>query len=181
MANTDLFVENFKARLTGGGARPNLFKVILSGLADFGGGRADVEKASFLCKASSLPGSTVAPIPVPFRGREIKLAGDRTFEPWTITVINELDFGVRNAFEIWMDSILNSHETNIGDQVPTAYKADMEIHQLTKDGDNIKSYYIKGAWPSAIAPITVAYDQSNTIEEYDVTIEYDYWTSDTTT
>lgn len=174
MAAQDLFVENFKAQLSGGGARSNLFKVV------FNLDNINNEKASFMCKSASLPGSTIPEIEVPFRGRVIKVAGDRTFEPWTITVINDVDFEVRNEFERMMNE-MNSHISNLGDQRPSTYKRDMFVYQMDKNGrDSIKDYKFIGVFPTSIDPIEVSYDSANTIEEFTVTLQYDYWTSGTT-
>jgi hypothetical protein len=178
MAAQDLFVEEFKSQLFGGGARNNYFKATLTGLDTFGG--ADLATVSFLCKAASLPGSTIAGIEVPFRGRVIKVAGDRTFEPWNVTIINDIDFQVRGAIERWMNAPLNTHETNLGEQRPAVYKTQMKVEQLDKAGTSLKTYHFIGTFPSVLDPIEVSYDSSNTIEEFNVTFEYDYWTSDTT-
>ena len=178
MAAQDLYVEEFKSRLIGGGARPNYFKATLTGLDTFGG--ADLITAAFLCKSASLPGSTIAAIPVPFRGREIKVAGDRKFEPWTITVINDTDFQIRSAFERWMNAPLNSHVQNLGEQRPAAYKSQMKVEQLDKNGNSLKTYEFVGAFPSAVEAIEVSFDSSDELESFTATIEYDYWTSDTT-
>lgn len=171
-----LRVDDFKGKLTGGGARANLFDVNINFPAYAGG---DTELTNFMCRATNLPGSTMAVIPVLFRGREVKVAGDRTFEDWNITVYNDTNFAVRNAFETWMNGI-NSHEENSGLTTPTAYQADMQVRQLDKNGDVLKVYNLRGAFPTAITPIELSYDQQGAIEEFGVTIAYQYWTSDTT-
>jgi hypothetical protein len=168
-------VEQFKGNITGGGARANLFKAEIQ--YKLGGG--DTETTSFLCKGAQLPGSTIGTVVVPFRGRQVKLAGDRTFEPWTITIINDTDFAIRNAFERWL-SELNQHKGNTGLQDYTSYQGQMSVKQLDRTGTEVKTYKFVNAWPSIVAPIEVSYDQTDTIEEFQVTIEYDYWTSDTT-
>ena len=179
MPQADLYVEQFKSQLFGGGARSNYFKATLTGLDIYGG--ADLTKVSFLCKAASLPGSTVAGIEVPFRGRVIKVAGDRTFEPWNVTVINDTDFHIRHAVEQWMNAPLNTHETNLGNQEPAVYKSQMMVEQLDKNGIVLKTYEFIGVFPSVLDPIEVSYDSTNTIEEFNVTFEYDYWTAERTT
>src|SRR6056300_908973 len=116
-----LGVDDFKSKLVGGGARPNLFKVT----CNFPGyAQGDVELTSFMCKAAQLPASVLTNIEVPFRGRKLNMAGDRSFEPWTITVYNDIDFGVRDAFERWSNGI-NAHSANTGLANPTDYMADM--------------------------------------------------------
>ena len=172
-----LGVDDFKAKLTGGGARPNLFKATL-GFPGFV--TADVENASFMVKAASLPSSVINPIMVPFRGRQLQIAGDRTFEPWTITVINDTNFDVRNSFEEWMNGI-NQHNANTGMTNPSDYMADMIISQLDKDGTDVKTYNIRGCFPTNLGPIELSYDTENTIEEFTVELQVQYWESDKTT
>ena len=169
-------IDNFKAKLTGGGARPNLFKVICNFPADAGG---DTELASFLIKGAGLPASVIAPIEVPYRGRKLKVAGDRTFEPWTITVINDEGFVIRNAFEKWMNSI-NEHIGNVGLLNPNDYQTDMEVHQLGKDDTILKKVDLKGVFPTNLSQIELNYETNDTIEEYTVELQYQYWTSNTT-
>ena len=169
MAN--LGINDFKAKLKGGGARPNLFKATLN----FPGyAQGDVELTSFMCKAAQLPGSTMAEIPVPFRGRQLKIAGDRTFENWTVTIINDTDFTVRDSMERWMSGI-NGHATNEGLVNPTDYQVDMIIEQLDKDGSTLKRYDFRGAFPINVSPIDVAYDANDAIEEFTVEFSFQYW------
>ena len=172
-----LGVDIFKAKLTGGGARNNLFKAIL-GFPSYV--TSDVELASFMVKSAQLPGSTISPIMVPFRGRQLQIAGDRTFEPWTIMVMNDTNFSVRDSFEEWMNGI-NQHNENTGIINPADYMADMEVHQLDKDGTTVKTYHIRGCWPTNLGPIEVSYDQENQIEEFSVELQVQYWESNTTT
>ena len=124
-----LGVDDFKSKLRGGGARPNLFKATLNFPAYAGG---DVELASFLCKTAALPVSEMALVTVPFRGRQLKIAGDRTFANWTVTVINDTDFSVRDAMERWMNGI-NAHAANTGLSNPVDYEADLSVDQLDRN------------------------------------------------
>jgi len=172
-----LGVDDMKAKLVGGGARPNLFKVTM-GFPSYV--TADVSLASYMCKAASLPASTIAPIMVPFRGRQLQIAGDRTFEAWNITVINDTDFNVRNSFEEWMNGI-NQHELNTGLTQPSSYMADMVVEQLDKDGTVKKKYDIRGTFPTSLGAIEVAYTDENTIEEFTVELQVQYWESNKTT
>jgi hypothetical protein len=174
MAN--LGVDDFKSKLLGGGARNNLFQVTTN-FPSFVGG--DVELASFMCKGASLPAATIAPIPVKFRGRELKLAGDRTFADWSITIMADGKHSVRSAFEIWMNGI-NAHDENTGLSNPNDYMSDMTIDQLNKQGEVVKSYIMRGCWPSELGAIDMSYESDGTISEFTVTITYQYWTSDTT-
>ena len=118
-----LGVDDFKSKLRGGGARANLFKVTLNYPAYAGG---DVELTSFLCKAAQLPQSSVGSFPVNFRGRELKVASERTFEDWTVTIINDTDFGIRDPMERWMNGI-NGHAANTGLVNPVDYQSDLIV------------------------------------------------------
>lgn len=171
-----LGVDDFKAKLSGGGARANLFKATVNFPAYAAG---DVELTSFMCKGASLPASTVGNITVPFRGRQVQVAGDRTFEPATLTIINDTNFAVRNAFERWMNGI-NQNRTNTGLTNPTDYQADVIIEQLDKSGLVIKSYFLRGCFPTNVAAIEVSYDSENAIEEFTVEMQVQYWDSGTT-
>lgn len=171
-----LGVDDFKAKLKGGGARANMFKATIN----FPGYAAgDVELTSFMCKSAQLPASTMAEIVVPFRGRELKIAGDRTFEVWTVTIINDTDFAPRAAFERWMNGI-NGHSTNEGITNPTEYQADLKVEQLDKNGAVLKTYNLRGCFPTNMSAIDVSYDTSNTVEEFTVDFQVQYWESDTT-
>ena len=171
-----LNVDDFKSKLKGGGARANMFRVTCN-FPGFAGG--DPELSSFLIKGASLPASIIAPIMIPFRGRQMQIAGDRTFEPWNLTVINDAEMVVRNSFEVWMNGI-NQHNANIGLSSPTDYSADMIVEQLNKEGNITKRYDFRGCWPSNVSAIDVSYDSENTIEEFTVELQVQYWESSTT-
>ena len=171
-----LGVDDMKAKLVGGGARPNLFKVTMAFPSYV---TANVELASYMCKASSMPASTIAPIEVPFRGRQLKVAGDRTFDPWSVTIINDTDFNVRNSFEQWMNGI-NQHKANTGLTQPSSYMADMIVEQLDKDGTVEKTYNIRGTFPTNLGAIELNYESENAIEEFEVELQVQYWESDKT-
>jgi hypothetical protein len=140
-----LGVDDFKSKLRGGGARPNLFKATINFPAYAQG---DVEITSFLCSAAQLPGSTLGVIPVFFRGRQIKLAGDRTFDTWSPTIINDTDFAVRNSMERWMNG-MNNHRQNTGLTNVNDYSADLIVEQLDKDGSTLKTYNFRGCFPTS--------------------------------
>ena len=171
-----LGVDDMKAKLVGGGARPNLFKVTMAFPSYV---TANVELASYMCKATSMPASTIAPIPVPFRGRTLQVAGDRTFDPWSVTIINDTDFNVRNSFEQWMNGI-NQHKANTGLTQPSSYMADMIVEQLDKDGTTKKTYNIRGCFPTNLGAIELSYETGDTIEEFEVELQVQYWESDKT-
>lgn len=171
-----LGVDDFKSKLRGGGARPNLFKATINfpGYAN-----GDVELTSFLCEAAQLPGSIMGSIIIPFRGRQLKIAGDRTFDSWTPTIINDTDFNVRNAMERWMNG-MNSHQTNSGLTAPVDYQADLIVEQLDKDETILKTYNFRGCFPTNISPIDLSYGDNDNIERFQVEFQVQYWESGTT-
>lgn len=171
-----LNVDDFKAKLVGGGARPNLFKVICNFPGVAGG---NTELASFMIKGATLPASVVAPIEVSFRGRKLKVAGDRTFEAWSITVINDNNMDIRNAFERWMNYI-NQHQANAGSNNPASYQTDMTVQQLDREGKTVKEYTFRGVFPTNIAAIDLNFETNDAIEEFTVELNYQYWESKTT-
>ena len=172
-------INDFKAKLAGGGARANQFKVTMPfpGYAQVGG---EIEELAFLCRATALPGMTVPAFNVPFRGRAVKIAGDRTIEDWSVTVYNDTNFKLRNAFERWMNGI-NNMTDNEGLTNPADYQVDAFVDQLDRNGATIKSYTLRGAFPNTIAPIELTYDEATAIEEFAVTLAYQYFESNTTT
>jgi len=171
-----LGVDDFKSKLKGGGARANLFKATINFPAYAGG---DVEITSFLCEAAQLPASNVGTVIVPFRGRQLKIAGDRTFDVWTPTIINDTDFQIRNAMERWMNGI-NAHQANTGITNPVDYQADLIVEQLDRDGSRLKKYNFRGCFPTALSAIDLSYATENEIERFTVEFQVQYWESDTT-
>ena len=179
--NTRRTIGQFKSRLAGGGARPNLFEVELTDTAVKGGGGWDMEKFSFLCKAASLPAQTITAIDVPFRGRIFKVAGDRTVDVWTVTVINDEDFIFRNAFEKWID-LMAQLSNNEGATSPESYMSDAVVKQLGRGSEMfsttsdpasdeqkvLKQYKFIDIFPTNISAIELSYDSGDTIEEYTV-------------
>jgi hypothetical protein len=163
-------IDEFRGQLTGGGARANLFECEITN--PYGG---DDQKFTFMAKASQLPGDTLGVIEVPYFGRTMKVPGNRTFAEWTVTVINDEDFNVRTGMEQWMTTI-NSHIANIGTPSPLLQKSVGTIKQFSKDGSTLKTYQFIGIFPADISPIDVAWDSNDTIEEFTVTFQYDYWT-----
>ena len=167
-------ITDFKSKLTGGGARPNLFEVELAFPGAVGVDNDTLQKARFLVKAAALPASTVAPIDVPFRGRILKIAGDRTFETWTITVINDVDFSIRSAFEKWMNTI-NKMNDGTGLTDPEAYQADAYVYQLARDGGILRSYHFYDVFTTNISTIDLSYETTDTIEEFTVELQVQWW------
>ena len=172
-------INDFKSALKGGGARANQFQVTMPfpGFAAVGG---ETRTMSFLCTATNLPGMTLAEIPVPFRGRNLYIAGDRTIEPWSVTVLNDTDFAIRNAFERWMNEI-NAMSDNSGLENPSDYMVDAFVDHLDRAGQVIKAYTFRGMWPLTIANIDVAYETNDAIETFDVTYRYQFFETNTTT
>ena len=171
-------ISDFKSRLVGGGARPNLFEVRMTDLPDFVDDWPS-ETFQFMCKAAALPASNIAAIDVPFRGRIFKVAGDRTIDTWTITVINDEDFRIRNAMEQWMDGIAKL-SNNLGATNPSAYMRNATVFQLGRgatprsvnsDGERnavLAEYEFIDIFPTNISQIDLSYDSSDTIEEFTV-------------
>ena len=170
-------ISNFKTAMAGGGARPNLFEVVITTLP--GGIAWDSSNFKFMCKAAQLPGQTIASIDVPFRGRTFKVAGDRTIDAWTVTIINDENFEYRNAFESWTELIANL-DTNLGATLPDAYMRNARVYQLgrgsrTSSTDStgsenvvLKEYEFIDIFPTSVSPIDLSYDSSDTIEEFTV-------------
>ena len=178
-------ISQFKSRLAGGGARPNLFEVELTldgeGLG-FSLPGYDATQMAFLCKAANLPAQNIASIDVPFRGRIFKVAGDRTIDTWTITIINDEDFRLRRAMEFWTEQIA-SLDTNLGATSPNAYMAAAKVYQLGRGSspsstDNtgesnavLAEYEFVDIFPTEVSAIDLSYDSSDTIEEFTVTFQ----------
>ena len=181
-------IDDFKAKVTSDFARPNLFQVDLAFPTDILQGADLIDLGKFTVRAANLPSSQVGVIEVPFRGRVLKIAGDRTFEPWTITVMNDSAFVLRSAFELWASSIQAYNEnftsaSGLGDaDDATGYFSDMKVHQLARDIKNgekpkvLKSYKFYNIFPSAIAAIDLDYGNNDAIEEFTVEMQVQYWT-----
>ena len=172
-------INDFKAKLAGGGSRPNQFRVVMPfpGYAAVGG---ETEDMAFLCTATSIPAMSVANVSVPFRGRDIKIAGDRSFAAWTITVLNDTDFKLRNAFERWQNGI-NNMSDNEGLVNPADYQVDAFIDQLDRNGNVLKSYTFRGMFPTSIDDIALSYDTNNAVESFTAVHRYQYFETNTTT
>ena len=167
-------ITDFKSKMAGGGARPNLFEVELV-FPDPIAIENDVkEKSRFLVKAALLPASNITPLEVNFRGRILKIAGDRTFDTWTVTVINDVDFSIRSAMEKWMDFI-NSMEDATGAQDPALYQPDAYVHQLDRDGSTLRSYKFHDIFPTNISAIDLSYETVDTVEEFTVEFQVQWW------
>ena len=172
-------INDFKAKLAGGGARSNQFKVTMPfpGYAQVGG---EIEDLAFLCTTTSIPAMTVGLVNVPFRGRQIKIAGDRTFADWNITVLNDTDFKLRNAFERWQNGI-NNMTDNEGLSNPVDYQVDAFIDHLDRNGSTIKSYTLRGCFPTSIGTIDLSMEPTEAVETFEVSFRYLFFEARTTT
>ena len=169
-------ITDFKSKLIGGGARPNLFEVELAFPEEIAIDNDVKEKARFLVKAAALPASNITPIDVNFRGRILKIAGDRTFDTWTITVITDTDFAIRSAFEKWMNSI-NRLSDATGTNNPPDYQEDAYVHQLDRDGSTLRTYRFYDVFPTQISQVDLSYETVDTIQEFTVELQVLYYES----
>lgn len=168
-------ISSFKANMKTGGARSNAFKCIITPPQGLVSGAALAgQKIEFMAKAASLPDASLAPIEIMYRGRPVKFAGERTFQAWTVTLYNDNDFIVRDAFEGWVNAISRAESTN-GTLLPSAYQVDMEVYQLDRNDRQLKKYIFRDAFPVNVEAIPLSWDANNQIQEYAVTFEYNYW------
>ena len=167
-------IDDFKANLIGGGARANQYRVTVTPPPGIAIG-LDVRRTSFLVTASNLPAQTLGEIAIPFRGRSIYIAGDRSFDdPWTTTFMNDTDFMVRNAMELWSNGI-NDLANNTGVIAPADYQSDLTVEQLDRDDTVLKSYIFRSAWPTSIGSIELSNESADAIETFDVTWRYQHF------
>lgn len=168
-------VTEFKSNLQFGGARSTLFQIQLTAPPRLGL-NIDLNNVPFLARAASIPSSNLGLIPVPYFGRVVKIAGDRTFDPWTVTIINDEDFQIRNALESWSNSI-NQMRGNVrlGSAANLSYKAQAQVTQYSKTGETLRTYNFEGLYPSVISAMDLNWQNTDQIEEFQVTFEYDNW------
>ena len=177
-------ITDFRAKLSGGGARSNLFEVDITYPSTFGGSDDTGAKADgrFLIKAAEIPAANLGNIPVPFRGRILPVAGDRTFDPWTITVINDTNFKIRDAMEKW-SNFINDIQTNQGSADPLSYQTNAIVKQLGRGGDAdkdspvpvLRTYKFEGIYPNSVSSIPLDYGATDQIQEFQVTFNYLYY------
>ena len=188
--NNERSIDSFKSRLVQGGARPNLFEVEMDFPSGVGIFDEDIDDTThrMMIKGAQLPASNIQEVVVPFRGRQLKVAGDRRFDPWTITVINDGDFKLREAFERWANFIIKVSDGS-GTITPSDYFADWVVNQLGRAqtdinvrGDQsgatlpvLRRYKMHGCWPSLVSPIDLSYDTQDTVEEFQVTLQVQWW------
>ena len=171
-------ISAFRGKLTGGGARSNLFEVDITFPASVGPDNVRDEKVNFLCKAAEIPASNLGNIPVPYRGRVLPVAGDRTFDPWTVTIINDVGFEIRDAMEKWSNSI-NDLQTAQGTTNPEVYQRSALVKQLSREGSapgdpekTLRTYKFEGIYPNTVSSIPLDFGATDQIEEFQVTFNY---------
>jgi hypothetical protein len=181
-------IDTFRSYVDSDFARPNLFQVelnfpsALTGSATQGSATSDLKKRSLvLVKAANLPASTVGVIEVPFRGRTLKIAGDRTFEPWTVTVMNDAKFQLRSYFELWISKIQYQNENYSDFAKISDYQTSATVRQLGRQGDILRSYEFQGVFPTNVSAIDLAWESNDSIEEYTVEFQVQYWNQKTDT
>jgi len=188
--NNERSIDSFKSRLVQGGARPNLFEVEMDFPSGVGIFDEEIENTRhrMMIKGAQLPASNIAEVVVPFRGRQLKVAGDRRFDPWTITIINDGDFKLREAFERWSNFIVKVSDGS-GTINPSDYFADWIVNQLGRAstdlnlrGENnpatlpvLRRYQMHGCWPSQVSAVELSYDTADVIEEFQVTLQVQWW------
>lgn len=176
-------INAFRSRLQSDGARPNLFEVTMAFPATVvTGSGAVTQEFKFMCKTAQLPGASMGSVVIPYFGREVKFVGNRVFADWTVTIINDEDFIIKNGFERWLGG-MNSHvgnRRNLAFASPTSYTSDANVVQFGKTGFPIKNYQFVGMFPIDVSPIDVDWGSNDTIEEFTVTFQYQYWLSNTT-
>ena len=172
-------IQEFRSRMTGGGARSNLFEVEITFPDGIGISESSVsDKVPFLVKAAEIPASNLGNIPVPYRGRVLPIAGDRTFDPWTVTVINDTDFLIRDAMEKWSNSI-NDIQTAQGSINPEVYQTSARVFQKSREGNgpsdterDLRIYKFEGIYPNVVSNIPLDFGATDQIEEFQVTFNY---------
>jgi len=176
---TERNITEFRSRMTGGGARSNLFEVEITFPGDIGISETLLsDKVPFLVKAAEIPASNLGNIPVPYRGRVLPIAGDRTFDPWTVTVINDTDFAIRDAMERWSNSI-NDIQTAQGSINPEVYQTSARVFQKSREGQgpsdtekDLRIYKFEGIYPNVVSSIPLDFGATDQIEEFQVTFNY---------
>ena len=183
-------ITNFRDRLVGGGARPNMFEVNIT-LPEQIAPNGDISQdMRFLVKGAEIPAAVIGNIPVPFRGRVLPVAGDRTFNPWTVTVINDAQFNIRDAMEQW-SNLINDLQFDVGDINPADYQKSAQVFQLSRQSQGsgtsgnqanviqtLRTYNFEGIYPTEVSSIALDYGATDQIEEFQVTFNYLFWTTD---
>ncbi len=164
MSNLNTFVQN----LAGGGARANQYEIQITGSPVPNG------TFSFLCRSAQIPGMTVGEVPVAYRGRQIFVAGDRTYDAWTVTVFSDTAWSLRSSFETWSDKIAEMDESIKGAVAPNDYYGIAQVKQFDRAGGRKAYYVLQDVWPTAVDPIDLAYDTNDAVMEFSVTLRFNY-------
>ena len=185
-------IQSFRDRMIGGGARPNMFEVNIDLPDQIGKDKNRDENMRFMIKAAEIPAANIGNIPVPFRGRVLPVAGDRTFDPWTVTIINDASFDIRRVMEEW-SNLINDLQFDIGDINPADYQTSAQVFQLSRQSQGsggastgrkgeiiqtLRTYNFEGIYPNAVSSIPLDYGATDQIEEFQVTFNYLFWTAE---
>ena len=169
-------INEFRANLPGGGARPNLFEVNIPVPAALGGFQNEARKVKFHCKTTSIQGSTIEPVELNYFGPLVKFGGQKTFEDWKTTVLNDEDFAIRRFVEAWQEKIMGNVTNRSGVVSPQDYTVDASVTQFSQNGNPIRQYAMVGAWPTGIAAIELDWGTAEP-EEFEITWSFDWWES----
>ena len=175
---TTFNVEQFKSALTNGGARPNQFAVQLSFPTYVAGQNIAAARSPFLVSVAELPGQTVNPTIVQYRGREVKFAGDRVYAPFTMTILNDAEMSIRSSLESWMGGI-EDYAAKFGRLQPSAYQADFDVYQLDRNGNILKNYHIVNAFPVDISAVGLDFGANDQLSTFTATFQYQHFTVST--
>ena len=183
-------IQSFRDRMIGGGARPNMFEVNIDLPDQIGKDKNRDENMRFMIKAAEIPAANIGNIPVPFRGRVLPVAGDRTFDPWTVTIINDASFDIRRVMEEW-SNLINDLQFDVGDINPADYQKSAQVFQLSRQSQGsgtsgnegniiqtLRTYNFEGIYPNAVSSIPLDYGATDQIEEFQVTFNYLFWTAE---
>ena len=185
-------IQSFRDRMIGGGARPNMFEVNIDLPDQIGKDKNRDENMRFMIKAAEIPAANIGNIPVPFRGRVLPVAGDRTFDPWTVTIINDASFDIRRVMEEW-SNLINDLQFDVGDINPADYQTSAQVFQLSRQSQGsggastgrkgeiiqtLRTYNFEGIYPNAVSSIPLDYGATDQIEEFQVTFNYLFWTAE---
>ena len=187
---SDRNIQSFRDRMIGGGARPNMFEVNIDLPDQIGKDKNRDENMRFMIKAAEIPAANIGNIPVPFRGRVLPVAGDRTFDPWTVTIINDASFDIRRVMEEW-SNLINDLQFDVGDINPADYQKSAQVFQLSRQSQGqgtsgnegniiqtLRTYNFEGIYPNAVSSIPLDYGATDQIEEFQVTFNYLFWTAE---
>lgn len=169
-------ISDFKAQLINGGFRPNQFECYINFPTAVDGGSNAGQQARFLAKSASMPASTVSSVPISYRGRPVKFAGEREFQPWSIDIYTDTDFNVRTAFENWIE-LMQSASSTTGALLPSSYQADITVNALDRNDQIVKVYTLHDAFPTEVGAINLDWETNNQIATFSVTFDYNYFTT----